>query len=314
MADLFHVHIQTVYRYLNKHNIREPFKSSDEKEIERFLIDNNVKNIVKNSRKILPSGKELDFYLPDYNLAIEYNGVYWHHEDINHITRNYHNNKYKECERLGIQLITIFSNFWKFKKEIVQNILMQKIGLAKHSIYARDTLIKTVSTVDARDFLNKTHIQGYTPATYRYGLYNKDILVAIMTFGNRAGIGKRDNSIELIRFSSLGRVVGGASKLLKQFRKEVPDLNIISYSDNEWSDGNLYNVLGFTLEKELPPSYWYFTPRSEKWFHRYNFAKHKLIKLGYDKNKTEREITKEMGLLKLWDCGKRKWVLYTSNK
>jgi hypothetical protein len=43
--------------------------------------------------------------------------------------------------------------------------------------------------------------------------------------------------------------------------------------------------------------------------HRYNFAKYKLVKKGYDEKLTEREITKSMKLLKVWDCGKKRWVM-----
>jgi hypothetical protein len=35
--------------------------------------------------------------------------------------------------------------------------------------------------------------------------------------------------------------------------------------------------------------------------HRYNFRKDKLIKLGYDSNKTEKEIMLELGYDKIWD-------------
>jgi len=85
--------------------------------------------------------------------------------------------------------------------------------------------------------------------------------------------------------------------------------SIVSYSDNEWSTGHLYEKIGFTLATEIPPSYWYLKPREEKLYHRYNFAKHKLVKQGYSPLLTERQITKDIGLLKIWDCGKKKWVL-----
>ena len=311
IATHLNVHIQTVYKYLNNHNLRDPFKSADENELVRFIESLGITNIVRNSRKLLPSGKEIDIYLPDYNIAIEYNGVYWHHEDVAHITRDYHYNKYIECEKLGIQLITIFSNFWHAKKEIVKNTL--RVKLKKHTgpvIYARKCVINAVDTATAKEFLNKHHIQGYTPSTVRLGLFYKAELVAIMTFSKgRVGIGKVSEHTELVRFASSGLIVGGASKLLSHYKLSYPDETIISYSDNEWSTGHLYKTLGFALESNVKYSYWYLKPREHRLYHRFSFSKQKLIAQGYDPTKTEAAIAKEIGLLKVWDCGKRKWKL-----
>lgn len=310
IASMLNVHIQTVYSYLNRHDIREPFKSSEENEICTYLSSIGVNNIVRNSRSLIPSKKEIDIFLPDYQIAIEYNGIYWHHEDIDHITRSYHYDKFKQCSELDIQLITIFSNFWKSKKDIVKQTLVNKLGLNSKKVFARQCTIRPVTTKDASVFLNLYHIQGTTPSSIRLGLYYKNTLEAIMTFSNsRIGIGKQEEGYELVRFASKSRVVGGASKLLSYFIKTYSPTKIISYSDNEWSTGNLYASLGFILEKEIAPSYWYIKPREERLYHRFNFAKHKLVKLGYATDRTERDITREMGLLKIWDCGKKRWVL-----
>lgn len=303
------VHPQTVYRYLNMHDIRTPYKSSEEAEVVNFLRAEGVTNIVENSRKVLNSGKELDIYLPDYALAIEYNGVYWHHDGIDHITRSYHKNKFNECASNGIQLLTIFSTQWKSKQEIVKNILRNHLGINSYSIFARKCEIVEVTSAQSRKFLDQYHIQGHTTSSIRYGLEYDGELVALMTFSkSRTGMGVNEDAHELVRFASSTRVVGGASKLLKYFLKHNNVKKLISYSDNEWSDGNLYKVLGFNMENDIPPSYWYLKPHTERLYHRYNFAKHKLVERGFDPSKTERQITREIGLLKIWDCGKKRWV------
>lgn len=309
LADLLQVHIQTIYKYLNVHNLRNPFQSSEEFEIAQFIESLGV-TVIRNTRKLLPSRREIDIYLPDFNIAIEYNGIYWHHEDVAHITKTYHYDKFVECEQLGIQLITVFSTFWLYKKDIVKQSIINKLGIVSDKIPARKCIISKLATKDIRDFLNSHHIQGYTTSSFNYGLLYNNVLVAVMTFGNtRIGVGKREDGFELIRFASSVRVIGGAGKLLSHFIKTHKPEKIISYSDNEWSDGNLYKTLGFTLETVIKPSYWYVKPRENKIYHRFNFAKQKLVQLGYNSALTERAITKEMGLLKLWDCGKKRWVL-----
>lgn len=310
IATNLNVHPQTVYKHLNNKHIRDPFQSSYEKEIIRFLTDIGVNNIVTNTRKILPSRRELDIYLPDHNIAIEFNGIYWHHEDIPHIHRSYHRQKFIEAERLGIQLITIFSNFWNTKKDIVKRSIVSKLGIYTDKIYGRLTSVRPIDAKDTKDFLNKYHIQGYTSAQICYGLFFKDDLVAVMTFSNRrVGIGTSNDDMELVRYATSTRVIGGAGKLLSAFRKDYPGATVYSYSNNEWSNGNLYKTLGFSLDNEIEASYWYIHPKEEKLLHRFNFSKQKLIEKGYSKDKTEREICKEIGLLRVWDCGKRKWVL-----
>lgn len=309
---LLNVHVQTVYRHLNILGLRDPYKSYAELELIGFLQSLGITNIIRNSRKLLGNGKEIDIYLPDYNIAIEYNGVYWHHEDVPNITRTYHYEKFIKCKEKNIQLLTIFSTTWNDKKEIVKKMLITKLGLNSEKIFARKCEIKSVNTRDIKDFLNKNHVQGYTSSSINYGLFYQDELVSVMTFSKnntRMGIGRKEEGYELIRYATSIRVVGGASKLLSHFIKEHSPNKIISYSNNEWSTGNMYNALGFTLESEINPSYWYISPNSSKMYHRLTFSKQKLIKKGYSPELTEREITSQMKLMRLWDCGKRRWVM-----
>lgn len=315
IAKQLNVHIQTVYRYLNQHQIRTPYQSSLELEMIRELANLGVTNIVTGSRKLISNNRQIDIFLPDFNLAIEMNGVYWHHDLMPNINKHYHREKFLLAEQNGIQLITIFSNLWEdlHIKQKLLDMIASKIGKdSRPCVYARKTLVTKVSSQVAQDFYNKNHIQGHTPATWHYGLTYKDEIVAIMSFSTpRTGIGKyRDNTAELVRYATSSRVVGGASKLINHFKKQHSIFKqIISYSNNEWSNGNMYKELGFELEADVAPSYFYFDPATKQCKHRYNYAKHKLVQQGFDPNKSETEIQRERGFLKIWDCGKRTWIL-----
>lgn len=312
IAEYCNVHIQTVYKWLNYHGLRKPFVSSGEQELYNFLVNDlgvQDSEIIRNTRKVI--SKELDFYLPEYNLAIEFNGIYWHHEDVDHISKLYHYEKFKECENKGIQLLNILSVDWDNSKDKIKRIISHRLRKTKRKrIFARKCTVKYVSIQETRDILDCTHIQGYTTAQLALGLYYNEELVAVMTFSlPRTGIGKhRENCYELVRYTTKYDIPGGASRLLKHFLNDYK-CDIISYSDNSWSTGDMYTKLGFELEQEHKPSYWYYRPRDTKLMHRYNFTKYKLVEQGFDKNKTERQITKEMGLLRYWDCGKRVWIL-----
>lgn len=310
IADTHKLHAQTVYYYLNKHNLREPYKSTFEKEIIYFLNELGITNIITNKRTII--GKELDIFLPDYNLAIEYNGVYWHHDKIPHITKTYHYDKFKLCEDKGIELFTIFSDSWENKKDTWKNKIKSKIGLLSTKVYARNTCIVELTSGQTRHILDNNHVQGYCPAQVCYGLEHNSELVAVMTFSKkRPGIGKDRgvDSYELVRYVTSKPCIGGASKLLKHFIKIHKPKFIFSYSDNQYSVGNLYKQLGFYLEKDNLPGYKYYNPYNKIMYHRFKFAKHNLIKEGFSSLKTEKEIMDERGFLRIWDCGTRTWVI-----
>lgn len=128
-----------------------------------------------------------------------------------------------------------------------------------------------------------------------------------MTFGKSRF---NENEFELLRFCNklFTNVVGGASRLLSHFKKMHPEIQeIVSYADRRWSRGQLYEKLGFKKEYVTDPNYYYIVDRKRK--NRMLFQKHKLVADGADPNKTEREIMKEKGFKRIYDCGSIKYSL-----
>lgn len=64
----------------------------------------------RNNRDVV-KGCELDFYFPDKNRAIEYNGVWFHSLKVK--PEGYHINKFLKCKESGIGLLTIWEDMWK---------------------------------------------------------------------------------------------------------------------------------------------------------------------------------------------------------
>jgi hypothetical protein len=105
------------------------------------------------------------------------------------------------------------------------------------------------------------------------------------------------------------QIVGGASKLLshcKEWAKTQGYSKIISWSDNRWSSGNVYEKMGFKLEKDLPPDYSYVYLKGKA--KRYSKQSKKKSNTGCPKDKTEVEWMTELGYARIWDCGKKRWV------
>ena len=83
-------------------------------------------------------------------------------------------------------------------------------------------------------------------------------LIAVATFSNaRRWVkeGKEIRSYEWTRYASLPdlRVSGGMGKMLTAFIKEVHPDDIMSYADLEWSEGEVYERLGFEAETRKEP-------------------------------------------------------------
>lgn len=305
----FTINRMNLYDRINNKNIVctkcnkvEDFSSSGEKEIVNFLKNCGV-NVIENNRSILKN-KELDIYLPEYNIAIEFNGLYRHSEIYK--GKDYHLNKTLECEEKGIELIHIFEDDWLYKQDIVKSILLNRLGKTQNIIYARKCVIKNVSASDSKDFLNENHIQGQSKSTYKIGLYYENELISLMTFGVRYSNIKKD--FELLRFCNKKNfnVIGSANKLFKYFQEKYKYNEIISYSDRSIFSGGLYKILGFKKNNISKPSFYWVKDMNK--YHRFVFNKKKLISMGYDKSKTEIQIMSELGYTRIWNCGHIKWV------
>lgn len=279
--------------------------STHENEIADWLIEIGL-DINRKDRNIL-NGQELDIYIPTKKIAIEFNGLYWHSELFK--DKWYHLNKTINCNKNGIDLIHVFEDDWRHKKDVVKSIIKNRIGYIDRKIWARNCYIKNISLNECKSFLNENHIQGYSRCKHKLGLFFNNELVSVMTFGYR-----RINSnleFELIRFCNKKdiNVLGSASKLLKYFINENNySGKIVSYSDISIFKGNLYEKLGFKVKHISKPNYYWVINNIKH--HRFKFNKKKLVeKYGYDKDKTEWEIMSNIGGYKIWSCGQIRFEL-----
>ena len=297
-------------------NYSPSFQSKPEIEIKEYLQTLNIENIVIHSKSII-NPFEIDIYLPDFNLAIEFNGLYWHSE-LNGKLKDYHITKTKLCEEKGIQLIHIFDDEWCNKKELIKNKLkyILKLNTNKERIYGRNTIIKEISSQEKDIFLEKYHIQGKDKSSIKLGAFFNNEIIAIMTFSKKRIIyGKKENSendYELIRYAANENyiAIGTAGKLLNYFISKYKPNKIHSYADRRWSstlNTTLYEKLGFKLIDKGTPNYWYLLNYSER-KHRFNFTKYQIVnKYNGNKDLSEWENMINLGYDRIWDCGSLKY-------
>jgi hypothetical protein len=316
LAELVNCDISTIHLNSKNYKIQLPSRnhSNQEEIIQKFLNDNNIP-FVSNTRRILLSGKELDFYFPEHNLAIEVNGMYWHSELSGGKEKYYHYDKWKECDENGITLLSIYEDEFIINPQFWFNKILYMTGNTKLTkIHARKCEIKELDNVN--DFLNQHHLQGSNSSKYKFGLFYNNELVSVMTFSNTRN--NKTGTIDLSRFCNHTDylVFGGASKLLSHFIKTNGHKynEIISFSDNNYSNGNVYKTLGFSLVSDIPPDYKYISTKNYlSKYHKSGFRKLSIFK-KFDipddmKDKSEWELMKYLGYDRIWDSGKKKWSL-----
>ena len=276
--------------------------STVEVEVCDFLRSVNVQ-VVQHDWTILKN-KEIDIFLPEYNIGIEINGLYWHswapnsgrcEDKLRHI------NKTTEAKENGVKLLHITDYEWHNKQDIIKSMLLSKLG-KNVKIFARKCEIREVITRVERDFLNKTHIQGYSVSSFARGLYYNDELVMLITIGKTRF--NRDQKYEIIRVSSAPglTIVGGLSKLINNVCSTI-DLPLITYCDIDKSDGNGYKSAGMTIVKSTGPGY--FWTDGNQIISRYKSQKKNLSNwlLSFNPNLSEAENMFAAKFRRYWNCG-----------
>ena len=284
--------------------------SYSEKEMVDFIKSIYDGEIIENTKKIIPP-KELDVYISNKNLAIEFNGVHWH--DENHVDKNYHLTKTNMCNEKGIDLIHVFEDDWLERKEIVKSMIASRLGVYKEKIFARKCQIKEIEKDQAKIFFDENHLQGFAYGDLYLGLMFNDELIQCICINKK---GWHDGNVELTRMVTKlnTQVVGGFSKLMKHISDYIEYKSITSYVYKAWFNGKGYIESGFKIVKENTPSYSYIV--NGRRVHKSHFRKNKIKKMFergelkfYDSNKTEHENMIENKIYRIYDCGTMK-VIY----
>lgn len=263
-------------------------KSKPEEEIGNFIIGclEDDSNIAFNDRELL-NHNEIDIFVRDKRLAIEFNGLYWHSNK----DKDYHLLKTEACNKLGIKMIQIFEDEYKFHKNIVLSKLKHLFGkdydLPK--IHGKQCTVKEIAPSDASCFLNNNHINGNCKASLFLGAFYADVLCGVLTAHE-----KEDDKWVLTRFATdiTKLCVGVVGKMFSHFMKTYNPQEVETLADRRWvmdEECNIYHKLGFKLEETLAPDYCYYVD-------------------GEDKRIPKLERIDERAAKKIWDCGFLKYI------
>lgn len=303
--------ISTLQKYINKYETEiKKRESSLEHEMAKFLDEIGVEYIRNDRKTIYPL--ELDFILPEYNMAIEMNGIYWHCDRFI-ADKYYHYNKWNACDDLGIHLVSIFEDLWVNDQHKVKAALTSLMGMKRQTMGARNMQMLPITAKLARPFLENHHLQSFVSGDH-YGAFDSLMrLRGVMSFGV-----SRNQHFELKRFvtDSEYSYPGLASKLFKYAQQDLAFDQVVSFSDNTWFTGKMYERLGFIHANTIGPAYRYFY--QGKLVHCSTFTKQGIVKKfphmkeKIDSGMTEREAMIELGIPRIYDCGKKKWIWQSS--
>lgn len=312
VCDRFNVSRSLIINHHNRHGldiIKQRARSGYEEEIAKILGDNGITFTRNYSKLCYPL--QVDFYIPDHKLAIEFNGLYWHSEKSGSKSKDYHASKTKKCSEHGIQLLTIFEDEWLERQQVIVNKVLHLCGKTTQVIGARK--IQVTETRDfgfVKTFLEKYHLQGKTEGishAYIGKVMQSGEIVAVVTIRK-----VKDNEYEMTRFCThnAANYPGLFSKFLKHIHLSLVEMQIMTtFADLRWSAGDVYEKSGFVKCEVIKPDYCYTDYHTRE--HKFNLRKNKIrVKYNVDIiGKTEKMLADELGLDRIWDCGKIKYQL-----
>jgi len=235
-------------------------------EIKAFLDENEIEYSTELDNFCLyynnPDGKRMYeiSYVPSHKFPIEYTKY-----NIVGVQQDYFYKLSYEAENNNSFKCWIKDFEWEDdrKREVLKSYITHAAGKIRDKYFARDCEVRQVESKEARKFESENCFYGKRGASLSLGLYSKkdkgdikaDTLLMIYTFGKNF-FGKNDD-IEVLRVGTLKftQVIGGASKLLKYFidnypelkvgEKSVPVKRLKFYSDYDHNIGNSMDTLGF---------------------------------------------------------------------
>lgn len=210
--------------------------SKYEQEIADYISTLYNGECIRNSRNII-SPLEIDIFYPDRNIAIEFNGDYWHSLECG-VDKEYHYNKFKICNEKGIRLISIFEHQWVNDNYAIK-VLLSNIFCNCKVINCDECEIRRLNKTMLASFINGRSLKKSVDHNIAYGLYyNNDLIEVMYCFNNVI--------IDFVIKESY-TVINGESALFNRFMTDTCYKEIIAYSNNNLSSGSIYKMLNFNL-------------------------------------------------------------------
>jgi hypothetical protein len=233
---------------------------------------------------------------------------------VNHFTAEsliHLQTRYKENNQI---LVHLWEDIWCWKREQVISRINSFMGLNK-SLHGRKAKIKPLDTLKAKTFFNSNHLQGFVTAKFYYALVVEEEVVAAAGFSSLRPMkskGEEYKSAELIRFASKAQitVVGGLSKLIRHFFKQLHFNDLMSYTDRDWSLGAGYDRLGFNLTETTKPAILYVNTITGQRYFPHRLPKEVMLTFEAQKTLNLDDFLVSQSFHKVFNTGNLKYHFY----
>lgn len=216
------IHPTSMWHILKKYDQMDLIKSNTqssymENVIANYIRKNSCFNVINNDRSaIYPS--ELDIYIPDKHIAIEYNGDYWH--NLQNKGMSYHRDKVLKCLDNNIRLIHIYEyNYYNSKYtnkfyKLIKGISSSYVELNNYNIEF---------DCDIEEFVYNNNIFNNKLSEHSLAVKINGEIFGSISFSRR----KNENSIEISNITSKLDLCCNSIKLLLNRIKNIPNINKI---------------------------------------------------------------------------------------
>lgn len=259
---------------------KQTLRSIPQQQLTDYIKSIYSGQVLSNVRTILPNRKELDIFIPELKIAIEFNGLFWHSsatvgEDI--FQKNRHTEKLEQCNSLGIRLINIFEDDWENKKHSVCTRIHSLIYT--ETVKARDiTFIKTdLSEIKRLQPLYIDNVPDQAD-TAVFMVSNEDIKAALVV-----------KEHELFFFPIKEVVLDGKIDIKSALNLYHATTCLV---DNCWGYDEILSSCGFIKKENIEPR--------QRWVRGM-----KTLTAHVD----DESVLLKNKWRKLWDCGTTKWIL-----
>lgn len=272
----------------------------------KFSVEAEIRDFMKSlapdtwdtSYTIPGTRKQFDVWVPSHNLAVEHHGLVWNssrYRRSGRILGDYE--KFRLACDMGVHLIQVYQDEWREKpgilKAMLRNLIAGKGGKRVKPVFS----VERTTSSEVRMFLDKHHYLGAASGCVTIvARYKEDILGAWVFMKRETGVVLWHRACVNHEYK-MWNPHEKALALAKPHLKELGFKEILTFSDNRFHTGDLYEKLGFRFEEEIPPDYYYTngTTRKSKFAFR--------VPAGVN----EEEEAARKGWFRIYDSGKKRY-------
>ena len=278
-----------------------PKESRGQLEIAEFIRGLGVR-VELSDRKVL-APKELDVWTPDHDLAVEFNGLFWHTEQF--LSKGYHSEKTRLCREKGIRLLHVWEDEWRDKRPIVESMIKHRLSRAENSVGARKCELVEIDAKSRKTFFERSHVDGDVAAKRAWGLFHEGEMVAALSV-RRPFHRKWSDRLEVARFAvaldwSVPGALGRLSKAALRFCEQSDAVGLLSYLDERMSTVAGWKPSGWRLDSISGPTFWW--TDSKRRINRFR------VRANAARGITQKQAASEAGVKKIWGCNQQVWHL-----